>query len=419
MNSTKERFNQPNTKEIPSLDDGSQLQDQASGDMIAGLSGLTLDAGAPQTNGDQNAASLAAPTDNSPALGFGGLPTEIRLMIWRVLLLQPRIIEIEAKPGGAWNPFPFHIEDGDASMDDGKYMVSHHSQEPPVILHICRESREEALDAYKLMPIYLLSFDRIYFNPLVDVIYFGQNSCTETMNDLLGQCWAMERVAVDLSMQTKVCCHENEEDRDRIRVMRALHDLKHTSDLKDIFFITNTTKITGILSPQDNDLKWDEERSCAFLKDVPSVIHNIDSVGLYAAQDEEFPTSERIIKEHYEAEIRRVVDGHALSEVDENLWSKDVPTFHFAKFCERKAFFNPLSRHRRRAAEDAPAQPSIGPMKGGQNLDPPLFDEDWVPPEGFQWGPSSDSDMSDVQYGADGPNGNAFYDIWDGYDHTL
>jgi hypothetical protein len=58
-------------------------------------------------------------------------------------------------------------------------------------------------------------------------------------------------------------------------------------------------------------------------------------------------------------------------------------------------------------------------MKGGQKVDPPLFDEDWVPPEGFQWGPSSDSDMSDVQCGADGPNGNAFYDIWDGYDHTL
>jgi hypothetical protein len=396
------------------------------------LSRFTLDSGAPQTYGDQNAASLATPTDNPPELGFGALPTEIRLMIWRVLLLQPRIIEIEAKPGGAWNLFPFHMEDEDASIDDGKYMVSHHSREPPVVLHIYRESREEALDAYKLMLVYLLSFDRIYFNPLVDVIYFGQNSCTETMNDLLGQCWAIERVAVDLSMQKKVCYHAYEEDRDRISVMRALHNLKHTSDLindnarpagcldiKDIFFITSTTRMTDILSPQDNDLKWDEEWSCAFLKDVPSVIRNIDSVGFYAAQDEEFPTSERVIKEHYETEIRRIVDGHALSGVDENLWSKDIPTFHFAKFCERKAFFNPLSRRRRRAAEDVPAQPSIGPMKVGQNLDPPLFDEDSVPPEGFQWGPSSDSDMSDVQHGADGPNGNAFYDMWDGYDHTL
>jgi hypothetical protein len=419
MNSTKERLNQSNTKEIPSSDDGSQLQDQATGDIIAGLSGLTLDSEAPQTYGDQDAASLATPTDNSPALDFGGLLTEIRLMIWRVLLLQPRIIEIEAKPGGDWNFPPSDIEDGDASIDDGKYMVSHHSREPPVILHICRESREEALNAYKLMPVYLLSIERIYFNPLVDVIYFGQNCCTETMNDLLGQCWATQRVAVDLSMQKNVCCHGNEEDGDRIKVMRAFHDLKHTSDLKDIFFITSTTRITDFLSPQDNDLEWSEEWSCALLKDVPSVIRNIDSVGFYAAQDEEFPTSERVIKEHYETEIRRGVDGHALSGADENLWSKDIPTFHFAKFCERKAFFNPLSRRRRRTAKDAPAQPSIWPMKVGQHLDPPLFDDDWVLPGGFQRGPSPDSDMFDVEHGAGGLIGNAFYDIWDGYDRTL
>jgi hypothetical protein len=111
MNSTKEILNQSNTKGIP---DGSQLQGQATGDIIAGLSGLTIDSEAPQTYSDQDAASLATPTDNSPALSFGGLPTEIHLMIWRVLLLQPRIIEIGAKPGGAWNLFPFHIEEGDA-----------------------------------------------------------------------------------------------------------------------------------------------------------------------------------------------------------------------------------------------------------------------------------------------------------------
>jgi hypothetical protein len=460
MNSTKAKLKQTITTEASSSNDESQLQDRVTGDMIPTLS--SLNPSKAKGDGDQDAKSQASPLTEFTQ--FGKFPKELRLKIWRVLLLQPRIIEIEAKHEPVPGSFPGQFSQNRPRHDN--YMVSRHSREPPVTLHICHESREEALNAYKLMPIFATSRHRIYFNPLMDIAYFGQNSCIATMKDLFQEKWEIYRMAVDLGMQMKDC--HPRRYKSSISVMQALHGLKWEacegfrfppcSGVKDIFFIASTINITDTLTPQDSDWEWDEEQSSIVLNGTPSVIYNVDCVGLCSVPDDKIEESEQAIKAEYQAEIGRVKDGHGLtinnvlgeSRGHENWWTGDkIPNFHFVELSQREAWFNPLSRRRRREAQNATTickqQPSMGSMKVAKNLDQPWFDPDWAPsedlsgnwapvqdhewltPEDFEDGHASDSDSSHTDgpgglyrgFGQSGPSVNSFYDIWDGYDNSL
>jgi hypothetical protein len=62
--------------------------------MIPALSGLSVSG---ETNGNQAATSSATSANGSRGFEFNELPTEIRLKIWKIVLLQPRIIKIEPK----------------------------------------------------------------------------------------------------------------------------------------------------------------------------------------------------------------------------------------------------------------------------------------------------------------------------------
>lgn len=62
--------------------------------MIPALSGLNI---SKETNGNQDATSSATSADGSRGFKFDELSTEIRLKIWQIVLLQPRIVEIEPK----------------------------------------------------------------------------------------------------------------------------------------------------------------------------------------------------------------------------------------------------------------------------------------------------------------------------------
>jgi hypothetical protein len=78
---------------------------------------------------------------------FPRLAPEIRLKIWCLAVLEPRILELEFLDEGRWHsPTPY-------------------SAITPASLHVCRESRQEALKTYQR-----LSFG-VWINFSVDIIY--------------------------------------------------------------------------------------------------------------------------------------------------------------------------------------------------------------------------------------------------------
>jgi len=60
--------------------------------MIPALSGLNI---SKETNGNQDATSSATSAAGSRDFKLDELPKELRLKIWQIVLLQPRIIKVE------------------------------------------------------------------------------------------------------------------------------------------------------------------------------------------------------------------------------------------------------------------------------------------------------------------------------------
>jgi hypothetical protein len=82
---------------------------------------------------------------------FPELPTEIRLQIWRHCLPGPRAVEVDYGHGS-------------------EFLYSEYP--PPIALHICRESRIEALKHYELAFDSKPNACRIYFNFSRDGLHF-------------------------------------------------------------------------------------------------------------------------------------------------------------------------------------------------------------------------------------------------------
>lgn len=85
---------------------------------------------------------------------FYVFPPEVRLMIWKPVAHQPRVVEAREFPN--------------SPAADEQYGI--HKNTPPSIMHVNRESRQEALRYYKLGGL----SDRMYqtyFNSASDVLY--------------------------------------------------------------------------------------------------------------------------------------------------------------------------------------------------------------------------------------------------------
>jgi hypothetical protein len=167
---------------------------QANADIVSALSGVSISdtqSEISKLESTQTVAPQPTITDRSrdrPLTEFtifGRFPKELRLKVWDVLLQQFRLIEIEGKQVArnikrghnthyTWDEMQW--EDGDGP-DHQKFRVAYHSRDPPVILHICRESRRQGLGVYRLMQASLFDTQRICYNPKLDIIYFGQNAC--------------------------------------------------------------------------------------------------------------------------------------------------------------------------------------------------------------------------------------------------
>ena len=101
---------------------------------------------------------------------FGDLPKELRLKIWKTASFIPRNVDV-------WNKDIFLSR----SNGEEAHLIPHrmHSRHPPpAILHVCCESREEALGHYVLEfgaikdvgDFVITSRPRIYINPEADTV---------------------------------------------------------------------------------------------------------------------------------------------------------------------------------------------------------------------------------------------------------
>jgi hypothetical protein len=86
---------------------------------------------------------------------FSSLPTELRVKIWGIALSIPRNVNIICQPS------------------DGFTNLFKSSDRPPALLHICHESRSEALEIYK--PLFQTESSPIYVAYSQDIIIVSDN----------------------------------------------------------------------------------------------------------------------------------------------------------------------------------------------------------------------------------------------------
>ncbi|KAI0145723.1 hypothetical protein F4776DRAFT_660604 [Hypoxylon sp. NC0597] len=94
---------------------------------------------------------------------FPQLPIELRFKIWANNLPGPRIVEIKCNP----------LSTSELEQGDNKHIRCTSTSPIPVNLHVCRESRHEALRKYWLLFGFPTAPGRIYLDPLRDTLYFG------------------------------------------------------------------------------------------------------------------------------------------------------------------------------------------------------------------------------------------------------
>ncbi|PON24785.1 hypothetical protein TGAM01_v206293 [Trichoderma gamsii] len=103
---------------------------------------------------------------------FAKLPTELRLRIWELSLPSPRLVPIQCGSNGISRPesSPTTL----ASLRLDFTTTGCMSSAPvPVNLHVCTESRLEALQTYRSCFGFARGPGQILFNPEIDIMYFG------------------------------------------------------------------------------------------------------------------------------------------------------------------------------------------------------------------------------------------------------
>ena len=130
---------------------------------------------------------------------FPKLPAELQLKVWNLITNQPRLIEMENIKGGG--------------RRTNSIQVTIQSRGPPTVLSVCHESRIESLKAYTKV-----SFNKyekpeqnqsIYYNPEVDIVYFGTLGSIRTMVYLFENRLRIPRVAILMNYKSESCDHSN------------------------------------------------------------------------------------------------------------------------------------------------------------------------------------------------------------------
>ena len=102
-----------------------------------------------------------SPSEPKPTFTlFPKLPTELRHKIIRYSLPGPRLVHL-------------YFKKGDFSYENGAISPMISEVEFPVMLHVCRESRQETLKSYQLQFGLGPNPPTVYFNFAIDTLQFG------------------------------------------------------------------------------------------------------------------------------------------------------------------------------------------------------------------------------------------------------
>ncbi|KAL9469106.1 hypothetical protein ACSS6W_010800 [Trichoderma asperelloides] len=104
---------------------------------------------------------------------FAKLPTELRLRIWELSLPSPRLVPIQCGSNSISLPESSHSTPLTSSRQNSMTVGCMSSAPIPVNLHVCAESRLEALQTYRPSFGFARGPGQILFNPEIDIMYFG------------------------------------------------------------------------------------------------------------------------------------------------------------------------------------------------------------------------------------------------------
>jgi hypothetical protein len=155
---------------------------------------------------------------------FRNLPTEIRFLIWRIVLAnelkRPRFVEVRTQK-----------HDNCGTHHGWCPRVSPSSK--PALVYVCREAREEALKSSKFYFGSELYPARIFFNPAIDTLYLPRDIWNPDTNGIITQLRRdhgtdnIRYLAGDLEVWMD---HFNS---------LFLSDLSHFNNLKDIVMVAD------------------------------------------------------------------------------------------------------------------------------------------------------------------------------------
>jgi hypothetical protein len=257
---------------------------------------------------------------------FGKLAVEIRVKIWHLHIWNsPHIIDIQLGPAvreGREMPTEFMLVGPHAWSQ-----ATPRSRVPPAILHVCFEAREEAKKFYKLTNFDYhseysgIKGNEIWFNPAVDIVYFGDTTCLATIIYTRKEL-DIRRIALN-STNRIVQCHDFDEPtygiEGGIGPMQALHGCHGEEQKRSMYGL-----YTGLPSIREVSFVV-QSNLCR-----PNVGEINLSYGFRPATTDGLTKGQKSFKSWMMAEIQAIESGVTLYNVGENKWVDDKkPTFHW------------------------------------------------------------------------------------------
>lgn len=271
----------------------------------------------------------------------------------------PHIIEIEHGPAIRNNENLSEIWLGSGIHTWRRVCLT--SRKPPAILHVNSEAREEAKKVYELRTFDTITPGHaekyIYYNPEVDVIYLGDDTCMQTLLGLGGK--YIPRIAIYSSGKFTQCCNMNDDIYyvdGGISPMQGLHGFYRLEAARESRAIRESeAKATGrpmethwndqwdldsqliMLNPYTNDSRFP---GICGLRDVFWVVQSnlcrpeSGEVGLEhtfrPASTNGLTNGQHRFKARILSDVQRVENYETLYNVGKNKWlDENKPSFHW------------------------------------------------------------------------------------------
>jgi hypothetical protein len=262
---------------------------------------------------------------------FPNVPPEIRLKVYQYAMSQQRrLIELE------WGPnlsIPTELGNGSHHW----VRVCPRSRQPPALMHVCHESREEAQKVYQLRCFDSQIAQRlpnnpefhehyIWYNPKTDIIFFGEETCVSTyISVFTPDIEDIPAIAIVNSSKGESCCDHDDYTygvEGGVDTLQALHGFDSSETVHDFRY-----------------------GGCPGLREVYVVVKSklwpykqgeIDaSMTVRPATNDGLTKGQARFKASLERDIARVDAEITMPGVGESVWIDDKkPTFKFVSFAK-------------------------------------------------------------------------------------